>query len=167
MEAPEFPRELDSLRSATEGICEEIDLEIYQSFNQSYSPSDWTRNPSSNETMFTFGVDGVGGQALIWRRDSQRSLLDCPVAFLGRDGEITVVAANFYRFGELLALGVSPYSVASESVPESAEKFPVIAEWMKENFPGYSAAGSVSLIIEEAKRILPEFKALVALHKGG
>jgi hypothetical protein len=160
-----FPGALTELRSIITGpIQRQLDLWGYESFNETYKPSDWTRNKASDETLFTFGKDGVGGQALIWMRNPKAPLLENPVAFLGRDGEVAVIATTFAKFARLLSLGIGPFAIASDGVPEEPKPVPAIEAWAKRHFSG-AQSDSSEAIIGEGKKRLAEFKKLVRRKK--
>jgi hypothetical protein len=156
----EYPKALTELRAILEGQLKlELDLWVYEEFNWTYKPSDWTRNPKSDETLFSFAKDGVGGQALIWMREGAKPGRDNPVAFLGRDGEVAVIAATFAEFAALLAAGISPYSVASDSIPEEVSAVPLVEDWRAHHFG--QNHHSIAEILERGRALLPEFRALV------
>jgi hypothetical protein len=154
----DYPKALTELRAIVAGKLElELDLWVYEEFNWTYKPSDWTRNPKSDETLFSFAKDGVGGQALVWMRS--RDWQDNPVAFLGRDGEIAVIAATFAEFATLVAAGISPYSIASDSLPEAPKKVPTVEKWRVKHFG--KANKPIAKILERGRALLPKFRAHV------
>jgi hypothetical protein len=162
-----FPQELNTLRVLLDGdgeLAERLDTWVYEAFNSSYKPSDWTRNPCSDESLLTFAKDGVGGQVVLWRRGNQSELSLCPVCFLGRDGEVAVVAQSLREFGELLAHGVAPYSVAANELPDSGVRVERVAGWLQEQF-GVEPRPNFREILSSAAELLPEFRSLVEEHR--
>lgn len=64
----------------------------------------WTGNPeASGDRLKVFGLDGTGGYSAFWCVEPQSDILQCPVVFLGSEGESSVVACNFSDYLCLLA----------------------------------------------------------------
>ncbi len=91
-----------------------IDFEPYQEFlcaedNATWIRS-WTGNDSLNGSEYrVFGQDGTGGYAAFWLTRKDKPLLDQPVVFFGSEGELGMVARDFYDYLWLLAGGFGPY----------------------------------------------------------
>lgn len=74
----------------------------------------WTGNPNASGSPFRiFGQDGSGGYAAIWKARPNAALLDQPIVFLGSEGEMAVIAADFTDFLHLLASGVGPFEATA------------------------------------------------------
>lgn len=69
----------------------------------------WTGNKEVSGIAYRiFGRDGSGGYAAFWLARPDGDLLGQPIVFLGSEGELGVVAANFSDYLWLLAGGVGP-----------------------------------------------------------
>lgn len=69
----------------------------------------WTGNKEVSGIEYRiFGRDGSGGYAAFWLARPDGDLLGQPIVFLGSEGELGVVAANFSDYLWLLAGGVGP-----------------------------------------------------------
>lgn len=154
-----FPLSLAELNKLEYDYEEGIDFEPYSEFLDAGETDAWFRawtgNESADGSSFRiFGQDGTGGYAGFWIANSDRSLLDQPVVFLGSEGEAGVVASNFDGYLWLLAQGVGPYEAVAYPDPEtgSNEQFLAFAE-------RHSATGrtEVKKILEQAKIHHPTF----------
>src|SRR5688572_26113787 len=104
--ALEFPPVLQSLVDwVNGGKLEGVDFEMYAGFNEQYKPSDWTSNPATDSELFSFGMDGTGGQVAIWRNDASKEFDALPIVFLGSEGEVSPLATNLPAFLHTLASG--------------------------------------------------------------
>ncbi len=85
----------------------------------------WTGNPTYTAREFLlFGKDGCGGYAALWLTNSEGTLEEQPVVFLGSEGETAVLARDLYDYLWLLAGGFGPQEAVF--YPES-RRVPVAA----------------------------------------
>jgi hypothetical protein len=153
-----FPAVLEELVSwVNEGRAGNLDFEMYGSFNEQYKPSDWTRNPASDDELFTFGMDGSGSQVAIWRRDADVALDDLPVVFLGSEGEVRPLATSLPAFLHLVASGLGPAEIAFGSGDEPTANDAML-EWVRETYSG-RAFPDPQAILDEAAEALAGFEA--------
>jgi len=148
-----FPPVLATLAEwVNEGRAGEVDFEMYASFNEQYKPSDWTRNPKTDEELFTFGMDGSGGQVAIWRTDGAKAFDALPIVFMGSEGEIKPLATALPKFLHMLASGIGPLEVGSDASPNDE-----MLAWVRTEYPSESF-GEPSEILEEAEAQLSHFE---------
>jgi hypothetical protein len=70
----------------------------------------WTGNMSLDGTEYRiFGQDGSGGYAAFWCVRPNVSVLGQPIVFFGSEGELGVLASDFWDYLWLLAGGFGPY----------------------------------------------------------
>jgi hypothetical protein len=157
----EFPPVLEELVEwVNGGKAGEVDFEMYESFNEQYKPSDWTRNPASDSEFFTFGMDGTGGQVALWRKDPKADAVAQPVVFLGSEGEVKPLATSLPGFLKLLASGLGPLEVTSGGEPSvNAE----MLSWVNSSFPD-SQLGETAAILDEAASTLSNFEQYIRSH---
>lgn len=138
-----------------------IDFEPYQEFlspedNASWIQS-WTGNKSLNGSEYRiFGQDGTGGYVAFWNVRKKKPLLEQPVVFFGSEGEIGIIAKDFYDYLWLLAGGFGPY----EAVESKRHKPKVHVEFTK--FAEKNAKDRKRTpkdIIAAAKAEFPKFEA--------
>lgn len=138
-----------------------IDYEPYQEFlsaedNASWMQA-WTGNKSLNGSEYRiFGQDGTGGYVAFWIVRKKKPLLDQPIVFFGSEGEIGVIAKDFYDYIWLLAGGFGPY----EAVESKRHKPKVHAGFTK--FAEKNAKDRKRTpkdIIAAAKAEFPKFEA--------
>ena len=110
-----FPSLLSELHELDVDFDEDnIDFEPYQEFlcaddNVAWIRS-WTGNASLSGSEYRiFGQDGTGGYAAFWLVRKNKALLEQPIAFFGSEGEVGIVAKDFYDYLWLLAGGYGPY----------------------------------------------------------
>jgi len=150
-----FPPVLASLVEwVNEGRAGEVDFEMYASFNEQYKPSDWTRDPKTDEELFTFGMDGSGGQVAIWRTDPTSSFDALPIVFMGSEGEIKPMATTLPKFLYLLASGLGPIEAFFDGEANPNDD---MLEWVRSEYPGAKFA-EPSEILEEAASELAHFE---------
>jgi hypothetical protein len=150
-----FPPVLATLVEwVNEGRAGEVDFEMYASFNEQYKPSDWTRNPKTDEELFSFGMDGTGGQVAIWRTDGDKAFDALPIVFLGSEGEIKPLAMTLPKFLHLLASGIGPLEASDGGEPSPNDE---MLEWVRGEYPG-AKFGEPSEILEEAASELAHFE---------
>ena len=150
-----FPPVLAALAEwVNDGRAGEIDFEMYESFNEQYKPSDWTRDPKTDEELFTFGMDGTGGQIAIWRTDADKTADALPIVFMGSEGEIKPMATTLPKFLFLLASGLGPIEAffGGEASPNDE-----MMEWVRGEYPN-AKFGEPSEILEEAASELAHFE---------
>jgi hypothetical protein len=128
-----FPDLLAELHELDVDFDEEnIDFEPYQEFLCAEDNTSWIRSWTGNESLSgseyrVFGQDGTGGYAAFWFARKDKPLLDQPVVFFGSEGELGMVATDFYDYLWLLAGGFGPY----EAVESKRHKAKVNAEFTK------------------------------------
>lgn len=150
-----FPPVLAALEKwVNEGRAGEIDFEMYQSFNEQYKPSDWTRNAKTDEELFTFGMDGTGGQVAIWRTDTAKSFDALPVVFMGSEGEVKPFAMTLPKFLFLLASGLGPAEAFFGGEVSTNDE---MMDWLRGEYPSANF-GEPSEILEEAASELAHFE---------
>jgi hypothetical protein len=113
----------------------EIDLEVYQSFNEQYKPSHWTRNPKTDDELWSFASDGTGGQLAVWQHIPGLPVEERPVVFLGSEGEVSPLASDLASFFNLIAHGKDPYQVATDTHSDTQPANPEMLEWVAEQWP--------------------------------
>ena len=154
-----FPPLLAELNKLEYDYAEGIDFEPYSEFLDNEQSNAWfkawTGNDSADGSSFRiFGQDGTGGYAGFWITDTDRSLLDQSVVFLGSEGEAGVIASSFDDYLWLLAHGVGPYEAVAypDLETDTNEQFLAFAE-------RHSAKGRTESkkIIEQAKLNHPTF----------
>ena len=156
-ERPTFPAVLEELVSwVNEGRAGNLDFEMYGSFNEQYKPSDWTRNPASDDELFTFGMDGSGGQVAIWRRDAA-PLEELPVVFLGSEGEVKPLATSLPSFLHLVASGFGPAEIAFATIEDPTPNESML-EWVQSTYPNRAFSDPQS-ILDDAAEALAGFEA--------
>lgn len=112
---------------------DEIDFEPYQEFlcaedNESWIQS-WTGNDELTGSEYrVFGQDGTGGYAAFWLVRKGKPILEQPIVFFGSEGELGVVAKDFYDYLWLLAGGYGPYE-ATEDHGHKAKVNPVFTKF--------------------------------------
>jgi hypothetical protein len=130
------------------------DVEVYSTFNQAYKPSDWTRDPTSDEEFATFAQNGVGSQYALWLGAS-KDALRAPVVLFGRDGEAAVLAEDLHGFFALFAAGVDP-SLAIADGEAKGEPNAALGAWLKKGASG-KKPGTPAQILARAAKAHPTF----------
>jgi hypothetical protein len=92
---------------------EGIDFEPYQEFQSAKDTGDWIKAWTGNHDLGAseyriFGQDGSGGYAAFWLVRDGKPILEQPIVFFGSEGEVGVVARDFYDYLWLLAAGIGP-----------------------------------------------------------
>jgi hypothetical protein len=128
---------------------------MYQGFNEQYKPSDWTSNPKTDSELFSFGMDGSGGQVAIWRNDPAAPFDALPIVFLGSEGEVHPLAPSLPAFLHELANGLGPLELTSDSETNPNEE---MLAWVKETYP-QASFDDPKAIFNEAKESLAGFEA--------
>lgn len=78
----------------------------------------WTGNPDmTGEEFRPFGQDGGGGYVCSWVVREGTDLVDQPVAYLGSDGDVAVLAADAWDALWFFAHGFGPHDVPGELEP--------------------------------------------------
>ena len=142
---------------------DDIDYEPYESFYSEDDTSSWIKAWTGNQELdgkeyLIFGQDGTGGYAAFWLVRDTEDVLAQPIVFFGSEGELGVVASNFYELCWLFAAGFGPY----ESVAYPGLERPGISKF--ESFAEAHAAehrSSVSEILAKAKQEFPSFEELI------
>lgn len=128
-----FPELLSELHELDIDFDEDnIDFEPYQEFLGAEDNAEWIRAWTGNKKLDgaeyrIFGQDGTGGYAAFWLVRNKKSVLDQPVVFFGSEGELGIVASDFYDYLWLLAGGFGPY----EAVESKRHKPKANAEFTK------------------------------------
>lgn len=137
------------------GRCTVSDLEFYEEFNQEYRPSDWTRNPASDDALGTFAQDGAGGQYALWF-DAPGDVPP-PVVKLGDDGDLLPLAVDALAFAWLIACGVEPILVRDDGTfDEPAPPSEALQNWVRLQDPERDFDDPAA-VIAEAARAFPTF----------
>jgi hypothetical protein len=135
-----------------------IDYEPFRTF-LSISEADrwfraWTGNPNADASCFRlFGQDGSGGYVGFWTIRKNADILSQPIVFLGSEGEIAVLARNFYDYLWLLAAGLGPCEAVSFS-GEHRMAQPELESFAIKNAP---PARTAVQVLETAKHEFPGF----------
>ncbi len=109
-----------------------IDFEPYQEFlcaedNDTWMKA-WTGNDSQSGADYrVFGQDGTGGYVAFWLVRKGKPILEQPIVFFGSEGELGIVARDFYDYLWLLAGGYGPY----EAVEQRGHKARMNSTFMK------------------------------------
>lgn len=140
-----------------EGRCNVRDLEFYESFNDQYRPSHWTRNEASDDSLGTFAQDGAGGQYALWFDVPDGTQ---PVVKLGDDGDLRVLAVDTLDFAWLLACGVEPIAIHEADDTVEGEPTPAMQDWVRAQSPG-RAFESPAAVLARASSAHPGFAAAV------
>jgi hypothetical protein len=128
-----FPALLSELHELDIDFDEDnIDFEPYQEFRCAEDNAEWiqawTRNDALSASEYRiFGQDGTGGYAAIWLVRKDKPLLEQPIVFFGSEGNVGVVATDFYDYLWLLAGGFGP----CEAVENKRHKAKPNAEFTK------------------------------------
>ncbi|TCK09227.1 SMI1/KNR4 family protein [Marinobacterium mangrovicola] len=139
---------------------DEIDYEPYESFNSEEDTSTWIKAWTGNDALdgreyLIFGQDGTGGYAAFWLVHDTDDILMQPVVFFGSEGQVGVVASNFYELCWLFAAGFGPYE--SVEYPDLERPgIPKFEDFAKAHAAEYRA--SVTEILARAKREFPDFE---------
>lgn len=91
-----------------------IDFEPYQEFLCAEDNTSWIQAWTGNKKLGgleyrIFGQDGTGGYVAFWVVRKNKPILDQPVVFFGSEGELGIIAVDFYDYLWLLAAGYGPY----------------------------------------------------------
>jgi|GEM_PF-2495263 len=118
----------------------------------------WTGNPNADASKLkVFGQDGSGGYAALWLVRDTDELLKQPIVFLGSEGEITVVARDFYDYLWLLATGIGPCEATLLSeMPRMTQ--PELELHARRNAGAFR---SVADVLRDAKTDFPGFEKFV------
>lgn len=140
-----------------------IDFEPFDSFNSENDTSEWIKAWTGNEELdgseyLIFGQDGTGGYAAFWCVKETTDLLQQPVVFFGSEGELDVVAKNFYDYLWLFANGIGPYE-AVEYLDIERPQNQLFLEFAEKH--AYSHKGSTNEILAKASNEFPGFSATI------
>lgn len=102
-----------------------IDFEPYTAFLSEEEAQGWFRawtgNTDADASSYrVFGQDGTGGYAAFWLVRPTEDVLQQPIVFFGSEGELGVVARDFYDLLWLFAGRCGPYEAVSYSVESRA-----------------------------------------------
>ena len=140
-----------------------IDFEPYDEFMSEAETQEWlvcwTGNSSCDSSIFkVFGQDGTGGYAAFWLVRQNVDILEQPVVFLGSEGEVGVVSANFYEFIWLFANGIGPYE-AIENPTFIRKVNPAFRGFAEEHAPSYKLDSDQ--IVKKVKAEFPMFEKFI------
>jgi hypothetical protein len=98
-----------------------IDFEPYREFMSADETRDWLRAWTGNPSVIgseylVFGQDGSGGLAAFWCARPDAEVLEQPVVFFGSEGQLGIVASNFWDYLWLLAGGLGPREAVESPV---------------------------------------------------
>jgi hypothetical protein len=138
-----------------------IDFEPYQEFQSAEDNADWIKAWTGNQELTAseyriFGQDGTGGYAAFWLVRDVGSLLEQPIVFFGSEGELGVVARDFYDYLWLLAAGIGPYEAVSYQAGDEEEP---LADFVA--FAGKHAAAqkkTAAEVLAAARNEFPNFE---------
>jgi hypothetical protein len=136
-----------------------IDFEPYDKFNSEEDTSGWIKAWTGNNQLDgkeykIFGQDGTGGYAAFWCIRDIEDLLQQPIVFFGSEGELGVIASNFYDYVWLFANGIGPYEAVA---------YPEIENKINSNFLKFANdyaktyEAKTSEIIARAQKEFPNF----------
>jgi len=124
----EFPELVKKLHSIEIDYADGdgIDFEPYQKFYTENETADWIKAWTGNAELngseyLIFGQDGTGGYAAFWCVRETSDLLKQPIVFFGSEGELGVVARDFYDYLWLFAFGLGPYEAVAYPGMEETE----------------------------------------------
>lgn len=136
-----------------------IDFEPFDNFYSEEETSEWIKAWTGNKELngseyLIFGQDGTGGYAAFWCVRDTNDLLQQPIVFFGSEGELGVIAQNFYDYIWLFANGIGPYeAVAYPGLKRSQNK--EFLEFAQTH--ALSHRGSAKDITAKAKSEFPDF----------
>lgn len=136
-----------------------IDFEPYEAFTSEEDTASWIKAWTGNDELDgkeykIFGENGAGGYVAFWCIREVDDLLEQPIVFFGSEGELGVIARNFYDYIWLFANGIGPY----EAVAYPEIKNTINSNFLKfanDNAKSYEA--SPSEIIARAQKEFPSF----------
>lgn len=136
-----------------------IDFEPYDSFYSDIDTSSWIKAWTGNTGLDgkeyrIFGQDGSGGYVAFWCIRNTRDVLEQPVVFFGSEGELGVIARNFYEYVWLFAGGIGPYEAVAYPDIE-LHKNQKFIEFAEEHASSYK--NSPREIIANATNEFPDF----------
>jgi hypothetical protein len=143
------------------GKFDGFDLEAYQSFNEQYKPSDWTQNPETNQKMFSFAMDGTGGQFSIWNNGSSDKLEELPVVLLGSEGSTIALTQNVPEFFFLMASGVDPSQIEYGGISGKETRHADFMVFVKKQWTGRSFASPKEIFANAKKSLQKDFEAFL------
>lgn len=146
------------------GKLGEIDFEVYQNFNEQYKPSDWFSEPALDKVMFSFAMDGTGGQFTIWQNGSSAQLEDLPVVLLGSEGSTIVLTQNVPEFFALVAAGIDPAQLEYQGISGKEKPHADFSAFVKSQWPQKSFASPKEIFSNAKKTLQVSFEAFVAEH---
>jgi len=162
LEFPELMRKLHSIEiDYADGYG--IDFEPFERFYSPDEASDWIKAWTGNAELdgqeyLIFGQDGSGGYAAFWCVRETSNVLKQPIVFFGSEGELGVVARNFYEYLWLFASGLGPY----EAVEYPDKQRPIdihFVEFAEKYSSSYKSTASE--VINKAKIEFPNFVTMI------
>jgi hypothetical protein len=140
---------------------EGIDFEPYQEFQSAEDNADWIQAWTGNKQLTAseyriFGQDGTGGYAAFWLVRDGKPILEQPIVFFGSEGELGVVARDFYDYLWLLAEGVGPYEAVSYGADEEGDTNEELAAFAAEHAAAQKK--SAAEVLAAAKKEFPDFE---------
>jgi hypothetical protein len=146
---------------ANHGKLGSMDFEVYQSFNEQYKPSDWNRKPEMDKIMFTFAMDGAGGQFTIWQNGSSEHLEELPVVLLGNDGSMIALTQNVPEFFYLLAAGIDPSQLEYQGISGKEKPKSDFLDFVKKQWPSRSFATPKEIFANAKKKLQASFESFL------
>lgn len=166
MPKEKLPKLLTQARKFSEDFFE-LQFELMSGFDSGSAIKAWTRNAAAREEFAIFGMDDTGSLIGLWK-EGERSLEECPVVFLGSEGQVAVLATSLPEFLALLGLGCSPYDLATGQEPEEApQPLPKVLQWLEKE-TGLQAPAGPEEILRKARKLRSKLqKRLDTLRKEG
>jgi hypothetical protein len=142
-----------------------VDFEPFEEFLSAEETTSWFRAWTGNATLNgdgfrIFGQDGTGGYAAFWLVRQDQALVDQPVAFLGSEGETSVIARDLGDFLWLLADGLGPCEAADPRERERASRPNQVLAAIAEGFAPGRRRSAVA-VIASADQEFPGFDDLI------
>jgi hypothetical protein len=138
-----------------------IDFEPYQEFQSAEDNADWiqawTRNQQLDGAEYRiFGQDGTGGFAAFWLVRKGKPILEQPIVFFGSEGELGVVARDFYDYLWLLAAGIGPYEAVAYGADDERDPVAELSDFAAKNAEAQKK--SAAQVLKAARAEFPEFE---------
>jgi hypothetical protein len=162
-------RKFPSALAAVAGVTFDYDNDDgvdYEPYDEFLSPEEttawfraWTGNGEVNGDAFrVFGQDGTGGLVAFWLVRPEKALADQPIAFLGSEGDLGVIARNLRCYLWLLADGFGPFE-AVEYPDRTSRPNPELTAIAEQYAPGLRQPAKTA--IREAMEEFPDFNRVI------
>ncbi len=150
-----------------------MDLEVVPESDEDYNAWFNTKNSDHKTFLHQFAQDGAGGVISLWHSSGTMSDQD-PVIYLDSEGGYEVIAKNFDDFLRIISSGISLYNLCFygkiynciEGIRDADEKEEAVSThnelltWIKDTC-GIDGKHDPAKIVEEAKKLFPDFKPWV------